>query len=84
MYVEHVENNFDMKAIRETSMNFAYDAMFGAGQNVMRRLLPDITFMHCDYNPGFEGQAQRLCQARSRRRSPRSAVRIAPDRPAMP
>lgn len=57
MYVEHVENNFDMKAIRETSMNFAYDAMFGAGQNVMRRLLPDITFMHCDYNPGFEGQA---------------------------
>ena len=57
MYVEHVEKNFDMKAIRNTNMNFAYDAMYGAGQNVMRRLLPDITFMHCDYNPGFEGQA---------------------------
>ncbi|MFL5763007.1 MAG: phosphoglucomutase/phosphomannomutase family protein [Bacteroidia bacterium] len=57
MYVKHVEKNFDMDAIRNTKMNFAYDAMFGAGQNVMRRLLPDITFLHCDYNPGFEGQA---------------------------
>jgi phosphomannomutase len=57
MYVDHVEKNFDMNAIRNTKMNFAYDAMYGAGQNVMRRLLPDITFMHCDYNPGFDGQA---------------------------
>jgi phosphomannomutase len=57
MYVDHVEKNFDMKALRDTSMNFAYDAMYGAGQNVMRRLLPDITFLHCDYNPGFDGQA---------------------------
>lgn len=57
MYVDHVEKNFDMNAIRNTKMNFAYDAMYGAGQNVMRRLLPDITFLHCDYNPGFEGQA---------------------------
>ncbi len=57
MYVDHVEKNFDMNAIRNTDLNFAYDAMFGAGQNVMRRLLPDITFLHCDYNPGFEGQA---------------------------
>src|ERR1043165_7948292 len=57
MYVKHVEKNFDMEAIRNTKMNFAYDAMFGAGQNVMRRLLPDITFLHCDHNLGFEGQA---------------------------
>jgi len=57
MYVDHVEKNFDMEALRNTSMNFAYDAMYGAGQNVMRRLLPDITFLHADYNPGFDGQA---------------------------
>ncbi len=57
MYVNHVEKNFDMDAIRKTKMNFAYDAMYGAGQNVMRRLLPDIAFLHCDHNPGFEGQA---------------------------
>lgn len=57
MYVEHVEKNFDMPAIRASKMNFAYDAMYGAGQNVMKRLLPDIEFLHCDYNPGFHGQA---------------------------
>ncbi len=57
MYVDHVEKNFDLNAIRNSSMNFAYDAMYGAGQNVMRRILPDITFLHCDENPGFEGQA---------------------------
>jgi phosphomannomutase len=57
MYVDHVEKNFDMNAIRNTKMRFAYDAMYGAGQNVMRRLLPDIAFLHCDHNPGFKGQA---------------------------
>lgn len=57
MYVEHVEQNFDMQAIRNTKMKFAYDAMYGAGQNVMKRLLPNITFLHCDNNPGFHGQA---------------------------
>ena len=44
MYIDHVEANFDMKSIRESNMNFAFDAMYGAGQDVMRRLLPDITF----------------------------------------
>ena len=57
MYIDHVEANFDMKSIRESNMNFAFDAMYGAGQDVMRRLLPDITFLHCEHNPGFDGQA---------------------------
>jgi len=57
MYVAHVENNFDMEAIRTCGLNWAYDAMYGAGQNVMRRILPDITFLHSDHNPGFDGQA---------------------------
>jgi len=56
-YCKHAENNFDLEAIRNAPMEWAYDAMFGAGQNVMRRLLPEITFLHCDYNPSFEGQA---------------------------
>jgi len=57
MYVQHVEENFDMDAIRNTKMKFAYDAMYGAGQNVMHKILPGIEFLHCDYNPGFMGQA---------------------------
>lgn len=57
MYFDHVEANFDMKAIRNSKMNFAFDAMYGAGQDVMRRLMPDIAFMHAEHNPGFDGQA---------------------------
>lgn len=57
MYVDHVIDNFDLDAIRNSSMKFAYDGMYGAGQNVMRRLLPDADFLHCDDNPGFEGIA---------------------------
>jgi phosphomannomutase len=57
MYIKHVEKNFDLNAIRNSKMKFAYDAMYGAGQNVMRKLFPDIIFLHCDNNPGFEGQA---------------------------
>ncbi|CAN5118335.1 phosphoglucomutase/phosphomannomutase family protein [soil metagenome] len=56
-YVAHVEKNFDLDAIRNSNLNLAYDAMYGSGQNVMRRLFPDVTFLHCDYNPSFDGQA---------------------------
>jgi len=57
IYVAHVENNFNLDIIRTSGLNWAYDAMYGAGQNVMRRILPDITFLHCDHNPGFDGIA---------------------------
>ncbi|MDB5131730.1 MAG: phosphoglucomutase/phosphomannomutase family protein [Mucilaginibacter sp.] len=57
MYVAHAKNSFDIAAIRDSGLVWAYDAMYGAGQNVMRRLFPDITFLHCDANPGFDGQA---------------------------
>lgn len=57
MYIKHAESVFDLEAIRNSNMNFAYDAMYGAGKDVMRKLLPDITFLHTDDNPGFEGVA---------------------------
>lgn len=57
MYVDHVKANFDLDAIRKSGLHLAYDAMYGAGQNVLKRILPDMTFLHCDYNPSFKGQA---------------------------
>lgn len=57
MYCKHVEDNFDLEAIRTSGLRLAYDAMYGAGQNVMKRLMPDVTMLHCDYNPSFDGQA---------------------------
>ncbi len=56
-YITHVEKNFDLDAIRNSGLKLVYDAMYGAGQNVVKRLFPAITMLHCDYNPGFHGQA---------------------------
>jgi hypothetical protein len=57
LYCEHIEKNFDIQLIKDKKLELAYDAMYGAGQNVIRRLFPEATFLHCDYNPGFMGQA---------------------------
>jgi phosphomannomutase len=59
MYVNHVEANFDMKTIRKINYKIAYDAMYGAGQSAMMRLLPKskMVTLHCEYNPGMNGQA---------------------------
>ena len=56
-YCRHAENNFDLEAINNSDLNFAYDAMFGAGMNAVKRLLPNATLLHCDDNPGFLGTA---------------------------
>lgn len=57
LYVDAIKANFDLDAIRNSGLNFAYDAMYGAGQNVLKRIFPEMTFLHCDYNPSFMGQA---------------------------
>jgi phosphomannomutase len=57
LYLEHVRNSFDMEALQSISHGLVYDAMFGAGQNVIKKLLPDATLLHATHNPGFNGRA---------------------------
>jgi phosphomannomutase len=57
MYVAHAEANFDLEAIKNSNIRLAYDAMYGAGQRALARLLPNAVMLHCDHNPGFHGQA---------------------------
>ncbi|HYG50657.1 MAG TPA: phosphoglucomutase/phosphomannomutase family protein, partial [Flavobacteriales bacterium] len=56
-YVAHIQRSFDLDAIKKSGIKLAYDAMYGAGQNVMKRVLPETTFLHCEHNPWFNGQA---------------------------
>ena len=56
-YINAVNNEFDIEAIKNSGMKLAYDAMYGAGQNVVKRILPDMDFLHCEPNPSFNGQA---------------------------
>ncbi len=56
-YVDHVRANFDIEAIEKSGLKLAYDAMYGAGQNALKRILPNIEFLHCERNPTFHGIA---------------------------
>lgn len=56
IYIDHVEANFDLELIRK-NVTLAFDAMFGAGQNVIKKLFPKAKLFHCEVNPGFNGRA---------------------------
>ena len=57
MYYDHCLRSFDMQALDGISSGLVYDAMYGAGQAIVKRLLPKSTILHGDHNPGFEGRA---------------------------
>lgn len=57
MYIDHIYASFDMDAIKNSKIKLACDAMYGAGQNVFKRVFSDAVLLHCDYNPSFMGQA---------------------------
>lgn len=57
MYIEHVKANFDLDKIKSSGLKLVYDGMYGAGQNVIRKLFQDALLLHCDFNPSFMGQA---------------------------
>lgn len=57
LYLDHVRENFDLEAIRQANIQLAYDAMYGAGQDAVRKLFPEAHLLHCEFNPSFHGQA---------------------------
>ncbi len=57
IYMDHIKENFDLDLIKNSGVNLAYDAMYGAGQNVIKRIFPDAHLLHCELNPSFMGQA---------------------------
>ncbi|NJC25547.1 phosphohexomutase domain-containing protein [Neolewinella antarctica] len=57
IYIDHVHQGFDVDLIRNSGIGIAYDAMYGAGQSAMMKLLPEATHLHCEVNPSFNGQA---------------------------
>ncbi|MCS7077891.1 MAG: phosphoglucomutase/phosphomannomutase family protein [Bacteroidia bacterium] len=56
LYINHLKQNFDIDLIRK-KVYVVYDAMYGAGQRVLDKLALKGTFLHCEYNPSFMGQA---------------------------
>lgn len=57
MYIDYLHTKFNFEKLNNAPYKLAYDAMFGAGQNVIRQTLPAAVLLHCDYNPSFNGTA---------------------------
>jgi phosphomannomutase len=56
-YITYLSKQFDFEKLNNAPYKLAYDAMYGAGQNVIRKTLPNAVLLHCDHNPSFEGTA---------------------------
>ncbi len=56
-YVDYLKANLDLALIRESNLKIAHNAMFGASQDIVTRLLDEsmVSCYHCSVNPGFEG-----------------------------
>lgn len=55
MYISYIKTKFNIDKLNESNIGLAYDAMYGAGQNVLRKLLPKTVLLHCEHNPSFNG-----------------------------
>jgi len=56
-YITYLHKQFDFEKLNNAPAKLAYDAMFGAGQNVIRKVLPSAVLLHCEHNPSFNGTA---------------------------
>ena len=55
LYVDDIKNKVDLEAINRSGLRILYDAMYGAGQGVMERLVPGVDRIHDTFNPSFGG-----------------------------
>ena len=53
LYYDEVVKNFDIDLINDSNLKLAYDAMYGSGMFIAKRILSNAKFLHCDWNPSF-------------------------------
>ncbi len=52
-YYDYIKSKLDLNSIK--GLKIAYDAMYGSGQRIMKRLLPNAHILHDEVNPSFKG-----------------------------
>ncbi len=55
IYVDHLKESFKLDLIANSRFRFAFDPMFGSGQNIMKQLLPGVKSIHDYPDPLFNG-----------------------------
>ncbi len=54
-YIQYLHTKFDIEKLNNSRFKMCYDSMYGAGQNVMKKLFPNAVHLHADRNPTFKG-----------------------------
>ncbi len=55
LYLDEVEAHFNLEKIRNSKFQFAFDAMYGSGQKIVKKILPGIKCSNCTIDPFFKG-----------------------------
>lgn len=55
-YLDYIAGKIDISKIKSAKLNVIYDAMYGAGQNLIGNFI-DVKQLHGEVNPGFGGGA---------------------------
>jgi phosphomannomutase len=63
IYLQHIKDNFDLESLVKSKFNVAFDAMYGAGQQVFKSLFPDAHLFHCEHDITFGGIAPEPVEA---------------------
>jgi phosphomannomutase len=83
-YLDDLRTKVDIDRIRSSGIRILYDAMYGAGQGVIRTVLPEVTEIRGTFNPSFGGAhpeplAQNLTELAERVRAEGFSIGIATD-----
>ncbi len=54
-YLDDLATKIDLDLIRKSNIRILYDVMYGAGQGVLDKTMPEIRQIHSTFNPSFDG-----------------------------
>lgn len=55
LYLQNIKNNFDLDCFNNSKFRFAFNAMYGSGQQVFKSLIPGVHNFHCRQDFSFGG-----------------------------
>lgn len=55
IYIKQIKDSFDYDSMAGLAKRFVFDAMYGSGQNIFKKLFAESILFHCDVNPSFKG-----------------------------
>jgi phosphomannomutase len=55
IYIKEIRDSFNFDLMISSNLKFAFDAMYGSSQTLMKKLIPGVQVLHNEVNPSFKG-----------------------------